>query len=97
MAHFTIYKDDQKIGTVLSIEAGCLYACFNRRFPQYKDTWGTPEQVRWSLRNMIPGARYEPLDLPRFDAFCAFTDGRLTEAQYRPIWNGAEPKGKMNI
>ena len=97
MGHFTIYKDGQKVGTVLSLGEDGLYACFNRRFPQYKDVWGTPDQVRWSLRNMLPGAKYEPLALPKFDAFCAFTDGRMTEEQFRPVWNGAEPEGSMNI
>lgn len=88
MPHFNITVKGQRVGTVLQLGNQELYACFNKRFPQYNDVWGTPEQVRTSLKKQLPGAKYEPLSLPKVDAFCAFADGRITEAQFRPVWNG---------
>jgi hypothetical protein len=88
MGHFSIHVKGERVGSVLSLSGNQLYVCFNKRYPQYKDTWGTPEQVKHTLRMMIPGAKYEPLDLPKFDKFCAFTDGRISEQEFRPVWNG---------
>ena len=76
MSHFSIYKDGKRIGTVWKLEENSLWATFNRNFPQYKDTYGTPEQVRWSLRAIIPGAKYEPLDQQQLDAWLKDIDDR---------------------
>lgn len=99
MGHFSIHVNGQRVGSVLKLEHNQIYACFNKRFPQYRDTWGTPEQVRWTLKHMIPGAKYEPLTLPKFDAFCAYTSGRITKEQFDPVWNGEinDMDGLQNI
>lgn len=91
MGHFTIHVNGQRVGSVLALESGRLAVCFNRRFPQYKDTEGTPEQVKWTLRRMIPGAKYEPLDMPRLDAWLHDLDQKY-EAMQR-----GEIEGAMNI
>lgn len=92
MSHFTIHKDGQRVGSVLALESGRVAVCFNRRFPQFRDTEGTPDQVRFTLKKMIPGAKYEPLDLPRLDAWLQEIDNK-----YAAMQSGEEREGEMNI
>ena len=90
MPHFTIHKDGKRIGSILQLEAGRLSVCFNRKFPQYRDTEGTPEQVKWSLRQQIPGATYQPLSMERLDAW-------LAELDRVPDHTPQHEEGAMNI
>ena len=97
MGHFSIHVKGQRVGSVLKLEDQQLYACFNRRFPQYHDVWGTPDHVRNSLRQQCPGADYQPLHLPKVDAFLACADDKITPQQMDERCRLADIDGLQNI
>lgn len=92
MGHYTIHVDGQRIGSILALECGRLAVCFNKRFKQYHDVDGTPEQVRWSLQRQCPHAKYEELPMPQLDAWLEDIDRKYAAMQeHRDI------EGAMNI
>ena len=96
MSHFNIIINGERVGNVLALATNELYACFNRRYP-YRDCWGKPEVVKKNLRQQCPTAKYEPLYLPKFDAFCAFTDGRISQQELEERLRLADMDGLQNI
>ena len=92
MSHLLSTLTGQCVGSVLSLDSGRLAVCFNQRFPQYKDTEGTPEQVKWTLRNIIQVQNMNRWDMPRLDAWMLDVD-----RQYAVLWQHETQNEEMDV